>query len=113
MPAEPVDEKFIVELAKQSLPKDTDFADYIEFSRQTLAQLAAQVLTASGLNFDQMANFAAWRNAMEAAEKELNKKNIPTPPAENPTTWPPLPGTGADVGCSSTFDVNDLALRGR
>jgi hypothetical protein len=53
----------------------------------------------------------AWVAAIRRAENQLNTKQVPPAPA--PTPPPQMPGTGVDELCSSTFDVNDLALRGR
>lgn len=116
---DPVTESTIAKLATDSLPKKEDFAAYVAFSQappgQTtqLAQLANQIVTASGVNVAALTTeMQAWANTMAAAETQLNQKAV-APPPPSTTPWPPLPGTGADDLCSSTFDANDLALRGR
>ena len=109
-----VDETYVSNLAKDSLPKDAQFREYLSWSRATLPQLAAQVVAAAQLNLPGFAaDMQQWVTAMRQAETALDTKTPPSHPQPQVPPWPPLPGTGADELCQSTFDANDLALRGR
>ena len=112
-----VDEAYIEELAQKSLPQVTDFQDYLTWSKTDLVKVREQVLTASGVI---VADFVAamTRNSatLDASEKKLNSKSeVVTRGGDGDAPPPraPLPGVTEDTACSSTFDANDLALRGR
>src|SRR5262249_8971348 len=106
----PVTVDTISHFATNSLPKADDFADYVNFSRPAqgqqlsqLAQLANQIVTASGVNVNALVTeLQAWSSAITAAETQLNTKSAPPPPPPGTTSWPPLPGTDGDDLCRST-----------
>src|ERR1041384_5851859 len=84
---DPVTESTIAKLATDSLPKKEDFAAYVAFSQappgptSQLAQLANQIVTASGVNVAALTTeMQAWANTMAAAETQLNQKAVAPPP---------------------------------
>ena len=113
-PDVPVTVAYVAEVAANALPNVAAFEDYLTFSQETLGKLSTDVLSASGIDYAGAHNkIQSFMNAIAATEKDLNKKNVPAAPVPNPNTWPPLPRPAVDDVCSSTFDVNDLAMRGR
>ncbi len=103
----------IFRLAMGLLPSNEDAIGFASWRAEVLPAMADDVIKLSGLNTqDFNTHLGAWGVAIKATMDALNQKNVAAvPPAGEPC--PPLPGSCSDPTCSSLFDVNDLAIRGR
>jgi hypothetical protein len=112
-PAEVIDEAYVFKQAQENLPKREDFLDFVKsFSHDALPRYVGELVRRSGVNeADFQAAMAQWASATGQAEKALNAKA--PPPAAPVRPLLPMPGVGADVQCTSIFDINDLSMRGR
>jgi hypothetical protein len=109
-----VDEFFVEEIGHQSLPKQEDLADYRNgVAEGVFHELADRVVTESGMDLDGWAKgMSAAVKTVAEAEDQLNTKQPADQPAVPQVEFEPLPGINPEQVCTSTFDVNDLALRG-
>jgi hypothetical protein len=112
-PAEKVDDAFLFQVAKINLPDNADRQNFLAFSRNELPELAQDLVDSIGINLDEFeAAMSTWLNTVRERQEDLNKKTVRSEPSEE-LSWPSMPGSGQDEACTSLFDANDLALRGR
>jgi len=109
-----VNEGYIATIAQQNLPNTDALNDFVEWSREQLPTLAEEVIRASGIDQPRfVTQMDAWLKALTTSTIKLNAKVIPPVPAPKPPPSEPMPGVEEDTQCTSIFDANDLALRGR
>jgi hypothetical protein len=126
-PEQPVDDAYIAQLGRASLNVgDDDLDAFIAFSQDDSSgglRASVELITSEVLSHLQDVNLTVetydaetekWRQAIKRAETNLNQKSAPPPPSPSPApSSPPIPGAEQDPACTSVFDTNDLALRGR
>lgn len=110
-----VDEFWIEAAGRQSLPGEVDLKVYRnDVQEGVLRALADRIIVDSGIDIDDWARrILRSTNDFANAERELNTKNVDEDHVPDPQEFEPLPGVSPDPTCTSAFDVNDLALRGR
>jgi hypothetical protein len=109
-----VDEFWVESVGQKSLPDSADLTAYRNgVAEGVYRKLADQIVDASGIDLTKWANgIAKASETVAAASEALGKKDEPELPASEQVEFEPLPGVNRDEVCTSTFDVNDLALRG-
>lgn len=115
-PGDVLVDEFFVEAAGAAVLPDAEAA--VGYRRDAaegvFRQLADKVIEQSGVDLATFAKeLAASVKETRDTAAELDKKEVvPVEPGE-PVEFEPLPGVSSDAVCTSIFDVNDLAIRGR
>ena len=104
----------IANIALDVLPDAAAAAEFAD-TWPSLVDLAGSIVIDAAVDEDRFAKeMLGWAASMTKKTRELNAKETksegPHPPK---ASWPPMPGVQEDCQCTSIFDANDLALRGR
>ena len=110
-----VDEFYVEQLGAAALPDEEAAQQYRQLAAEGFFQNIADTMIAqSGVDLGEFANeIADVVKDVADAEEELNSKDARRPTPVTPVPFEPLPGLVSDAVCTSLFDANDLALRGR
>jgi hypothetical protein len=110
-----VDEFFVEEAGAAVLPNAEAAAEYRRNAAEgVFRSLADKVIDESAVDLTKFGKDLAAniKKILDAAAKLDTKEVTPFEPSE-PVEFEPLPGVSSDAVCTSIFDVNDLAIRGR
>jgi hypothetical protein len=111
---EQVTEDRIAAIASQSLPDMNALLDFLNWSNSSLPDLMDRIVNQSTVNINELANdMSNWRNVIRQRQEELDSRQEQPPEDGQVPPWPPMPGLRRDIVCTSLFDANSLALRGR
>jgi hypothetical protein len=112
---EMVDELWVEQQGRSVLPDADALANYLnQLAEGRFRALADQLVIDADLDLKAwVAQVSEATASVRATTAGLNTKQVSDLQSGAAAEFEPLPGVPADPTCTSTFDVNDLALRGR